>query len=65
MQINLPPLRQFLNRLLALTIGMQNVIIERFELLLSQQIETAIAASIFKAGIETLRAEWFSIESCK
>ncbi|MEH2003442.1 MAG: strawberry notch C-terminal domain-containing protein, partial [Nostoc sp.] len=41
MKIDLPPLRQFLNRLLALKISMQNVIFERFELLLSQQIETA------------------------
>lgn len=36
MKIDLPPLRQFLNRLLALRIDMQNVIFERFELLLSQ-----------------------------
>jgi predicted RNA methylase len=63
MKIDLPPLRQFLNRLLALTIGMQNVIFERFELLLSQQIETAIANGIFEVGVETLRAERFTIES--
>lgn len=62
MKIDLPPLRQFLNRLLALRIGMQNVIFERFELLLSQQIETAIAAGIFEAGVETLRAQRFTIE---
>ncbi|ABA24820.1 conserved hypothetical protein (plasmid) [Trichormus variabilis ATCC 29413] len=65
MKIDLPPLRQFLNRLLALRIGMQNIIFERFELLLSQQIETAIAAGIFEAGVETLRAERFTIESCE
>ncbi|HYX17476.1 MAG TPA: strawberry notch C-terminal domain-containing protein [Nostoc sp.] len=63
MKIDLPPLRQFLNRLLALRIGMQNIIFERFELLLSQQIETAIAAGIFELGVETLRAERFTIES--
>ncbi|MEH2120571.1 strawberry notch-like NTP hydrolase domain-containing protein [Nostoc sp.] len=63
MKIDLPPLRQFLNRLLALKIGMQNIIFERFELLLSQQIETAIAAGIFELGVETLRAERFTIES--
>ncbi|BDI20562.1 methylase (plasmid) [Nostoc cf. commune SO-36] len=63
MKIDLPPLRQFLNRLLALRIGMQNIIFERFELLLSQQIEAAIAAGIFEAGVETLRAERFTIES--
>ncbi|MEA5566678.1 strawberry notch-like NTP hydrolase domain-containing protein [Anabaena sp. UHCC 0399] len=63
MKIDLPPLRQFLNRLLALRIGMQNVIFERFELLLSQQIETAIANGIFEVGVETLRAEHFTIDS--
>lgn len=63
MKIDLPPLRQFLNRLLALRIRMQNVIFERFELLLSQQIETAIAAGVFELGVETLRAERFTIES--
>lgn len=63
MKINLPPLRQFLNRLLALRIGMQNTIFERFELLLSQQIETAIANGVFEAGVETLRADRFNIES--
>ncbi|BBD70265.1 hypothetical protein NIES4072_66310 [Nostoc commune NIES-4072] len=63
MKIDLPPLRQFLNRLLALRIGMQNVIFERFELLLSQQIETARAAGVFEVGVETLRAERFSVES--
>ncbi|MDZ7970058.1 MAG: strawberry notch family protein [Nostoc sp. DedSLP03] len=65
MKIDLPPLRQFLNRLLALTIGMQNTIFERFELLLSQQIETAIANGVFEVGVETLRASLFSIESCE
>jgi hypothetical protein len=63
MKIDLPPLRQFLNRLLALKIGMQNLIFERFELLLSQQIETAIAQGIFEVGVETLRAERFTVAS--
>ncbi|MDB9369187.1 strawberry notch family protein [Nodularia spumigena CS-586/05] len=63
MKIDLPPLRQFLNRLLALRIRMQNLIFERFELLLSQQIEIAIANGIFEVGVETLRAERFTIES--
>ncbi|MEH2008038.1 strawberry notch-like NTP hydrolase domain-containing protein [Nostoc sp.] len=63
MKIDLPPLRQFLNRLLALRIRMQNLIFERFELLLSQQIETAIAHGIFEVGVETLRAERFTVAS--
>ncbi|MDZ8035726.1 strawberry notch-like NTP hydrolase domain-containing protein [Nostoc sp. DedSLP04] len=62
MKIDLPPLRQFLNRLLALRIDMQNIIFERFELLLSQQIEAAIAAGVYEMGVETLRAEKFTIE---
>nr|WP_322708729.1 strawberry notch family protein [Nostoc sp. ChiSLP03a]MDZ8209843.1 strawberry notch family protein [Nostoc sp. ChiSLP03a] len=65
MKIDLPPLRQFLNRLLALRIDMQNVIFERFELLLSQQIEAAIAAGVYEMGVETLRAKRFNIESCE
>ena len=65
MKIDLPPLRQFLNRLLALRIGMQNIIFERFELLLSQQIETAIAQGIFEVGVEILRAERFTVVSTK
>jgi phospholipid N-methyltransferase len=65
MKIDLPPLRQFLNRLLALRIDMQNIIFERFELLLSQQIEAAIAAGVYEMGVETLRAERFNIESCE
>ncbi|MGF1938353.1 MAG: strawberry notch-like NTP hydrolase domain-containing protein [Nostoc sp. ChiQUE02] len=63
MKIDLPPLRQFLNRLLALRIDMQNIIFERFELLLSQQIEAAIAAGVYEMGVETLRADRFTIES--
>ncbi|MEH1783736.1 MAG: hypothetical protein V7L26_32570 [Nostoc sp.] len=41
---------------------MQNIIFERFELLLSQQIEAAIAAGVYEMGVETLRAEKFTIE---
>ncbi|MBC1279551.1 strawberry notch family protein [Nostoc sp. UCD121] len=63
MKLDLPPLRQFLNRLLALRINMQNVIFERFELLLSQQIEAAIAAGVYEMGVETLRAERFTVLS--
>ncbi|MFN6442097.1 MAG: strawberry notch C-terminal domain-containing protein [Nostoc sp. DedSLP01] len=65
MRIELPPLRQFLNRLLALRIEMQNIIFERFELLFSQQIETARAAGVYEMGVETLRAQQFTVESCE
>ncbi|MBK6491648.1 MAG: strawberry notch C-terminal domain-containing protein [Sphingomonadales bacterium] len=40
----LPPITTFLNRLLALTISMQNVLFTVFEQLLSAKVESAIAA---------------------
>ncbi|MCC5669465.1 strawberry notch C-terminal domain-containing protein [Nostoc sp. CHAB 5784] len=63
MKTELPPLRQFLNRLLALKIGMQNLIFERFELLLNQQIESAIAAGVYEIGVETIRADKLTLVS--
>ena len=53
----LPPITTFLNRLLALEIGMQNAIFATFEELLAAQIESAIAAGTFEVGLETIRAE--------
>jgi predicted RNA methylase len=60
---NLPPLRTFLNRLLALTIDMQNRLFDHFEMLLITRIEGAIKAGIYDCGVETIRAEGFRIES--
>ncbi|MDE2075233.1 MAG: strawberry notch family protein [Alphaproteobacteria bacterium] len=57
----LPPITTFLNRLLALTIALQNVLFTAFEQLLTARIEGAIAAGIYDAGLETLRAESFVI----
>jgi hypothetical protein len=59
---NLPPLRTFLNRLLALTIDMQNRLFDHFEMLLMTRIEGAIEAGIYDCGVETIRAEGFRIE---
>ncbi|MGA2997533.1 strawberry notch-like NTP hydrolase domain-containing protein [Bradyrhizobium sp.] len=57
----LPPITTFLNRLLALTIDLQNVLFTAFEQLLAARIEGAIASGTYDAGLETLRAESFIV----
>ncbi len=57
----LPPITTFLNRLLALTIELQNILFTAFERLLTARIEGAIASGTYDAGLETLRAESFVI----
>lgn len=57
----LPPITTFLNRLLALTIDLQNILFTVFEQLLTARIEGAIASGTFDAGLETLRAESFVV----
>ncbi|MGJ5136193.1 MULTISPECIES: strawberry notch-like NTP hydrolase domain-containing protein [unclassified Bradyrhizobium] len=57
----LPPITTFLNRLLALTIELQNILFTVFEQLLAARIEGAIASGTFDAGLETLRAESFVV----
>ncbi len=57
----LPPIQQFLNRCLALTIDMQDAIFECFAGLLEAIIDDAIAAGTYEVGLETLRAEKFEI----
>ena len=57
----LPPITTFLNRLLALTINMQNVLFTVFEQLLSAKVESAIAAGSYDLGLETLTADSFTI----
>lgn len=54
---DLPPITTFLNRLLALTIGMQNLLFSVFEGLLTSRIEGAIAAGTYDRGLETISAE--------
>lgn len=53
----LPPIQTFLNRMLALTIAMQNVLFEAFEQLLAARVEGAIAAGIYDKGLETITAD--------
>jgi len=57
----LPPITTFLNRLLALTIELQNILFTAFEQLLAARIEGAIASGSYDAGLETLRAESFVV----
>ncbi|MBY5735279.1 methylase [Rhizobium leguminosarum] len=57
----LPPIQTFLNRMLALTIAMQNALFEAFEQLLAARIEGAIAAGIYDKGLETITADSMTI----
>ena len=57
----LPAITTFLNRLLALTIDMQNLLFEVFERILSAKVEGAIASGHYDAGVETVRADSLSI----
>ena len=59
----LPPISQFLNRLLALTIAMQNTLFDVFEALLRAKIEGAIAAGVYDHGVETIVAELLTLTS--
>jgi predicted RNA methylase len=59
----LPPITTFLNRLLALTIDLQNILFTAFEQLLTARIEGAIASGTYDVGLETLTAESFVVTS--
>ncbi|WP_448140512.1 strawberry notch-like NTP hydrolase domain-containing protein [Sphingopyxis fribergensis] len=59
----LPPITTFLNRMLALTIALQNILFEAFEGLLVARIEGAVVAGTYEVGLETLRAESFAVRS--
>src|ERR1700689_4793238 len=54
---DLPPITTFLNRLLALTIDLQNTLFGVFENLLRTKIEGAIASGAYDPGVETVTAE--------
>jgi predicted RNA methylase len=57
----LPPITTFLNRMLALTIALQNILFTAFEDLLVTRIEGAITSGTYEVGLETLTAESFTI----
>lgn len=57
----LPPIQTFLNRMLALTVAMQNVLSEAFEQLLAARIEGAIATGVYDKGLETITADSMTV----
>ena len=57
----LPPISQFLNRILALRINLQNTLFAVFEELLDASIEAAQTAGVYDVGVETLIAESFHV----
>jgi len=57
----LPGINTFLNRMLALTVAMQNLLFDAFEGLLVARIEQAQASGAYEVGLETLQAESFRI----
>ena len=54
---DLPPITTFLNRLLALTIDLQNTLFSVFEDLLRAKVEGAVASGTYDIGVETIMAE--------
>ncbi len=57
----LPRITTFLNRLLALTLSLQNVLFAAFEQLLDAKVAGAIASGVYDVGLETLTAESFIV----
>ena len=53
----LPPITQFLNRVLALPIALQNLLFELFDGLLTARVEAAMVAGTYDLGVETVTAE--------
>ncbi|MBW9075048.1 MULTISPECIES: bifunctional class I SAM-dependent methyltransferase/DEAD/DEAH box helicase [Agrobacterium] len=58
----LPPIHTFLNRMLALTIAMQDLLFDAFEQLLAARIEGAIASGVYDRGLETLVADRMTVK---
>ena len=60
---DLPPMPQFLNRLLALPIDEQNVLFAALETRIEANIEVAIEAGTFERGVETIAADSLTVAS--
>ena len=60
---DLPPMPQFLNRLLALPIDEQNALFAALETRIEANIEIAIEAGTFERGVETIAADSLSVAS--
>ena len=58
---DLPPMPQFLNRLLALPIDEQNVLFAALETRIEANIEHAVEAGTYHAGVETIAADSLSV----
>ena len=58
---DLPPMPQFLNRLLALPIDEQNVLFAALETRIEANIEHAVEAGTFERGVETIAADSLSV----
>ena len=58
---DLPPMPQFLNRLLALPIDEQNALFAALETRIEANIEHAIEAGTFERGVETIAADSLSV----
>ena len=61
MHDELPAISTFLNRLLALSIELQNTLFAVFEELLTAKIEGAIASGNYDLSVETLTAESLAV----
>jgi hypothetical protein len=57
----LPPTSQFLNRMPALPIALQNALFEEFEERIAARVEQAKEGGYYEAGVETLRADGFRL----
>ena len=60
---DLPPMPQFLNRLLALPIAEQNTLFAALEIRIEANIEHAMEAGTFERGVETIAADSLSVAS--
>lgn len=52
----LPPIRQFLNRLLSMTVDRQNQVFDEFDTRLKERVQIALAEGTLDQGLETYRA---------
>jgi predicted RNA methylase len=62
---DLPPITTFLNRLLALTIALQNTLFGVFDDLLRAKVEGAMASGTYDIGVETIIAESLVVTDCR
>ncbi len=58
---DLPPIQRWLNRILALPIGLQNAIFDEFLGLVDARIDAARAAGTLDLGLETIAVESFEV----